>query len=60
MLMQHPCDEDPELREVHVCFEVDHFQAWDYRIFLNSHILVILLQIDYASCDELEIIYEGY
>jgi len=27
-LMQHPCDEKPEQREVRVRFEVDSSQAW--------------------------------
>jgi hypothetical protein len=58
-LTQHPRDEEPEPRKVRVCFEVEPFQAWYYRILPNSHTLVILLQIDLASGDELETIYEG-
>jgi hypothetical protein len=40
--------------------EVDPPQAGYYRIFPNSRTLVILLQVDLASDDEPETIYEGY
>jgi hypothetical protein len=43
MLMQHPRDEDPELREVRACLEVDPLQAWYYRIYANFRTLIILL-----------------
>ncbi len=59
-LMQHPCDDDPAPREVHTHLEIDPPQTWYYRIFPNSHTLVILLQVDPTSCDELETVYEGY
>jgi hypothetical protein len=39
--------------------EVEPLQAWYYRIFLNSRTPVILLQVDPASGDELEIVCEG-
>ncbi len=39
--------------------EVEHPRAWYYRISPNSHTLVILLQVDLASSDELEIICES-
>jgi len=58
-LTQHPCDEDPELREVCACLEVDPPGAWYYCISPNSRTLVILLQVDPASGDEPETIYEG-
>jgi len=35
-------------------------QAWYYRISSNFSTLVILLQVDLASNDELEIVYEGF
>jgi hypothetical protein len=60
VLMQHPHDEEPELREVHARFEVDPPRACYYRISSNFHTLVILLQVDLASGDELETICEGY
>jgi hypothetical protein len=41
------------------CFEVNPFQAWYYRIFLNSRTLTILLQVDPTSSDEPETVYEG-
>jgi len=40
--------------------EVDPPRAWYYHISPNSRTLVILLQVDLASSDELEIISEGY
>jgi hypothetical protein len=58
-LMQHPRDEDPKPRKVRAHFEVDPFQTWYYCISPNFHTLVILLQVDPASSDEPEIIYEG-
>jgi hypothetical protein len=58
-LTQHPCDEDPEPREVRVRFEVKPLRTWYYCISLNFRTLVILLQIDLASDDEPEIIYDG-
>ncbi len=39
--------------------EVDPLRAWYYHIPLNSHTLVILLQIDPASNDEPEIVCES-
>jgi hypothetical protein len=58
-LTQHPCDEEPEPREVRAHLEVEPPQAWYYHISPNSHTLVILLQINPPFADELEIIYEG-
>jgi hypothetical protein len=55
MLMQHPRDEDPNPREV-----CDSLRAWYYRISLNSHTLVILLQVNPVFGDELKTICEGY
>jgi hypothetical protein len=39
--------------------EIEPSRAWYYRISPNSRTLVILLQIDPASGDEPEIVYEG-
>jgi hypothetical protein len=58
-LTQHPRDEEPELREVRARLEVEPPRAWYYRIFPNSRTLVILLQVDLASGDELETVCEG-
>ncbi len=58
-MSQHPHDEKPEYREVRTHLEVDPPQAWYYRISLNSHTLVILLQINPVSGDEPETIYES-
>jgi len=44
---------------VHVCLEVDPPRAWYYRNSPNSRTLMILLQVDLASNDELETVYEG-
>jgi hypothetical protein len=59
-LTQHFRDEDPEIWEVRAHFEVDPPWVWYYRISLNSHTLVILLQVDLISGDEFETVYEGY
>jgi hypothetical protein len=59
-LMQHPRDEDLEPRKVHARFEVDPFRTWYYRISLNFHTLVILLQVNPTYGVEPETIYEGY
>jgi hypothetical protein len=59
MLSQHPHDENPEPREVRVRFKVDPPQAWYYCISPNSRTLVILLQINFISGNEFEIICEG-
>jgi hypothetical protein len=40
--------------------EVEPPRAWYYRISPNSRTLVILLQVDPASGDEPETVYEGY
>jgi hypothetical protein len=58
-LIQHPRDEDPEPREVRIRLKVESLPAWYYCISPNSRTLVILLQIDFAFSDELEIIYES-
>ncbi len=44
-LTQHPCDEDPELRNVHTRLKIEPPRTWYYRISLNSRTLVILLQV---------------
>jgi hypothetical protein len=59
-LMQHPHDEDLELQGVCLHLKVEPLRAWYYRIFLNFHTLVIFLQVDSTSDDELENIYEGF
>jgi hypothetical protein len=59
-LMQHPRDENLEPWEVHVCLEVEPTQTWYYCIFSNYCTLVILLQVDFASCDEPETICKCY
>jgi hypothetical protein len=58
-LTQHLHDEYPAPQKVCARFEVDPLWTWYYCISLNSHTLVILLQIDPTSLDEPEIIYEG-
>jgi hypothetical protein len=58
-LTQHPRDEELEPREVRARLEVEPPQAWYYRISPNSRTLVILLQVDPASSDEPETVYEG-
>jgi hypothetical protein len=58
-LMQHLHDEDFEQRKMCARFEVDSLRAWYYCISLNFCTLVILLQIDLISSDELEIVCEG-
>jgi hypothetical protein len=57
--MQHPCDEEPEPREVCAYLEGEPLWAWYYRIFPNSRTLVILLQVNPASGDKPKIICEG-
>jgi hypothetical protein len=59
MLTQHPHDEEPESREVCVRLEVNSPRAWYYRISLNFHTLVILLQVDFVFSDEPETVCEG-
>jgi len=58
-LTQHPRDEEPESRKVRACLEVDPPGAWYYHISPNSCTLVILMQVDPASGDEPETIYDG-
>jgi hypothetical protein len=58
-LTQHPRDEEPKPREVRARLEVEPPRAWYYRISPNSRTLVILLQVDPASSDEPEIVYES-
>jgi hypothetical protein len=58
-LTQHPRDEEPEPREVHARLEVEPPRAWYYCISPNSRTLVILIQVDPASGDEPETVYEG-
>jgi hypothetical protein len=58
-LTQHPCDEEPEPREVCAHLEVEPAKTWYYRISLNSRTLVILLQVDPASGDKPGTVCEG-
>jgi hypothetical protein len=58
-LTQHPCDEDLELQEVHTHLKIEPPRAWYYCISLNFRTLMILLQVNPASGDELEIFCEG-
>jgi hypothetical protein len=58
-LTQHPRDEELEPREVRARLEVEPPRAWYYRISPNSRTLVILLQVDPASGEEPETVYEG-
>jgi hypothetical protein len=58
-LTQHPRDEELEPREVHAHLEVEPPRARYYRISPNSRTLMILLQVDPASGDEPETVYEG-
>ncbi len=58
-LTQHSHDEEPEPREVRACLEIDPLQTWYYHISLNSHTMVILLQVDPASSDEPTTVCEG-
>ncbi len=57
-LMQHPRDEDPEAQEVCARLKVDPPRTWYYCISLNFRTLVILLQVNPASGDELETVYD--
>jgi hypothetical protein len=59
-LMQHPRDENPASRTMHARLEINPLRACYYRIFPNSHTLVILLQVDPASGDKPKTISEGY
>jgi len=59
-LTQHPRDEDPKLREVHIHLEIDPPWTWYYHISSNFRTLVILLQVDPIFGDEPKTIYEGY
>jgi hypothetical protein len=59
ILTQHPRDEEPEPCEEHARLEVEPPRAWYYCISPNSRTLVILLQVNPASGDEPEIVYEG-
>ncbi len=59
-LTQHPYDENLELQEVRSHFQVEPPWTWYYHISLNSHTLVILLQIDPIFGDEPEIVCKGF
>jgi hypothetical protein len=58
-LTQHPRDEEPKPQEVRTHPEVEPHPACYYRISPNFQTLVILLQINPTSGDELETVYEG-
>jgi hypothetical protein len=57
-LTQHPRDEDLEPGEVHARLQVNLIRAWYYCISPNFRTLVILLQVNPISSDELETICE--
>jgi hypothetical protein len=59
MLTQHPRDENPKPQKVRVGLGVDPPRTWYYRIFLNSRTLMVLLQVDLTSGDELETVCES-
>ncbi len=58
-LTQHLHDEKPKSWKVHAHLKINPPQAWYYRISPNSRTLVILLQVDPSSNDELETICEN-
>jgi len=58
-LTQHPFDENFELQKMHARLKIHPLQAWYYRISTNFHTLMILLQVNFVSGNELEIIWEG-
>ncbi len=58
-LTQHSHDENPEPWKVWAHLEVDPPWPWYYYIYLKFCTLVILLQINTASRDELETVCEG-
>ncbi len=51
---------EPAPQEVRAHLEVEPPRAWYYHISPNSRTLMILLQVDPASRDELETVCEGY
>jgi hypothetical protein len=53
-------DEDLEPQKVHLHFKIESSQVWYYQFFLNFRTLVILLQVDFAFGDELEIVYKCF
>jgi hypothetical protein len=55
----YPRDEDLKPREVCVRLEIEPLRAWYYHISPNFRTLVILLQVNFTSSDEPEIICEG-
>jgi hypothetical protein len=59
-LTQHLHNEDPKPQEVCAHLEVEPSRTWYYHIFLNSHTLVILLQVDPVSGDEPKTVCKGY
>jgi hypothetical protein len=58
-LTQHLREKNFKLRRMNVRVKVDPPRTWYYCIFSNFRTLVILLQGDLASGDELEIVCEG-
>jgi len=58
-LMQDFCDENLKSWKVSVRLEIDPPWAWYYCISLNSHTLVILLQVNLAFGDGPKTICEG-
>jgi hypothetical protein len=58
-LTHHFHDENPEPREVRAHLKIELPRTSYYRISPNSRTLMILLQVDPASGDEPEIVYEG-
>jgi len=59
-LTQHHRDEDHEPWEVCFCFEIEPSQVWYYQFFSNFRTLVIVLQVDSAFNNELEIVYGNF
>jgi hypothetical protein len=59
MLTQHLHDENPASQEMRARLEINPPRAWYYRIFLNFHTLMILLQVGPTFGDEPEIVYES-
>jgi hypothetical protein len=58
-LTQHLRDENLESWEVRARLKVNPLRTWYYNIFPHSCTVVIFLQVDPASGDEPEIVYES-
>jgi len=53
-------DEDLEPQKVRLHFKIESLQVWYYQFLKNFWTLVILLQVDFAFGDELEIVYKCF